>query len=53
MGCWEPVWGRVTDSSSQGIEMDLTRSGMWGVWTGSSWLRIGTSVNAVMNLRVP
>jgi hypothetical protein len=28
-----------------------------GVWTGSSWLRIGTGdgnfVNAVMNLRVP
>jgi len=24
-----------------------------GVWTGSSWLRIGTVVNAVMNLRVP
>jgi hypothetical protein len=23
------------------------------VWTGSSWLRIGTLVNAVMNLRVP
>jgi hypothetical protein len=24
-----------------------------GVWIGSSWLRIGTLVNAVMNLRVP
>jgi hypothetical protein len=24
-----------------------------GVWTGSSWLTIGTLVNAVMNLRVP
>jgi hypothetical protein len=24
-----------------------------GTWTGSSWLRIGTLVNAVMNLRVP
>jgi hypothetical protein len=24
-----------------------------GVWTGSSWFRIGTGVNAVMNLRVP
>jgi hypothetical protein len=24
-----------------------------GVWTGFSWLRIETGVNAVMNLRVP
>jgi len=32
-------------------------SEMWGVWTGSSWLRIGTVgwalVNAVMNLWIP
>ena len=24
-----------------------------GVWNGSSWLRIGTLANAVMNIRVP
>jgi hypothetical protein len=25
----------------------------WVLWTGLLWLRIGTSVNTVMNLRVP
>ena len=24
------------------MKMDLKGSGMWGVWTGSSWLRLGT-----------
>jgi hypothetical protein len=36
------------------IKMDLTEDGV--VWTGSIWLRIGTSgglVNTVMNLRIP
>ena len=34
------------------IKMDLQEVGC-GVWNGSSWLRIATGVNAVMNLRVP
>jgi hypothetical protein len=25
----------------------------WGIWTGWLWLKIGTSVNTVMKLRVP
>jgi hypothetical protein len=24
-----------------------------GLWTGSSWLRTGTGVTAVMNIRIP
>jgi len=38
------------------IKIDLQEVG-YGLWTGSSWLKIGTGgravVNAVMNLRVP
>jgi hypothetical protein len=34
-----------------GIKIDFRDIG-WGVWSGSTWLRIGTVVNAVMNLRV-
>jgi hypothetical protein len=32
--------------------MDLVEIG-WVKWSGLVWLRIGASVNAVMNLRVP
>jgi hypothetical protein len=39
------------------IKMDLKEVTCgWGIWTGSSWLRLGTwqaLVTAVMNLRVP
>jgi hypothetical protein len=26
-----------------GIKMDLRETGSWGVWSGSTWLRIGTT----------
>ena len=34
------------------IKMDHQEVGC-GAWPGSRWLRIGTLVNAVMNIRVP
>jgi hypothetical protein len=34
------------------IKMDLGEI-EWVVWTGLIWLRVGTLVNTVMNLRVP
>ena len=42
--------GRPRRRWDDNIKMDLQDV---GVWTGSRWLRIGTLVNAVMNLRVP
>ena len=46
--------GRPRRRWEDNIEMDLQEV---GVWTGSSWLRIGTGVghllNAVTNLRIP
>jgi hypothetical protein len=48
--------GRPRRSWVDNIKMDLREIG-WMVWTGSVWLRIGTSggalVNTVMKLRVP
>ena len=34
--------GKLRCRWEDNIKMDLQVSGMWGVWTGSSWLRIGT-----------
>jgi len=60
--CW---WGNLSerdhleDPGAEGriILIRIFRNWGVGVWTGSSWLRIGTGggtlVNAVMNLRVP
>jgi hypothetical protein len=48
--------GRPRSMWDDNIKMDLQEVGS-GVWTGSSWLRIGTvwraTVNAVVNIRVP
>ena len=50
-------FGRPRRRWEDNIKMDLGRKWGLGVWTGSSWLRIGTGgrdvVNAVMNLRIP
>jgi hypothetical protein len=43
-------FGRPRHRWEDNIKMDIQEV---GVWTGSSWLRIGTGVNVVMNLRVP
>jgi hypothetical protein len=45
--------GRPRHKWMDSIKMHLRQNGM--VWTGSIWLRIGTSglVNTVMNLLVP
>jgi hypothetical protein len=34
------------------IKMDIQNVG-WAAWTGFSWLRIGTLVNAVVNFQIP
>ena len=61
-GFWWGILGERDHLGDPGIdELMILRwiFRMWdvGVWTGSSWLRIGTGggalVNAVMNLRVP
>ena len=48
--------GRPRSRWDDNIKMDLQEVGC-GVWTGSSWLRIGTvwraTANAVVNIRVP
>jgi hypothetical protein len=44
--------GRPRRRWEDNIKMDLQEVGS-EVWTGLSWLRIETLVNAVMNLRVP
>jgi hypothetical protein len=35
--------GRPRRRWEDGIRMDLTEIGLWGVWIGFGWLRTGTS----------
>ena len=44
--------GRPRHRWEDNIKMDHQEVGC-GAWPGSRWLRIGTLVNAVMNIRVP